>query len=48
MARDTGLCELLVLRLCHAREPLYLKGAVIAWWLQSTSAQNNERSCLKG
>ena len=25
----------------HTREPLYSKGAVIAWWLQSTSAQNS-------
>ena len=25
----------------HAREPLYLNSAVIAWWLQSTSAQNS-------
>ena len=32
----------------HAREPLYSKVAVIAWWLQSTSAQNSARSCLKG
>ena len=29
----------------HAREPLYSKGAVIAWWLQSTSAQNSVPSC---
>ena len=25
----------------HAREPLYSNSAVIAWWLQSTSAQNS-------
>ena len=31
----------------HAREPLYSKGAVKAWWLQSTSAQNSVPSCLK-
>ena len=24
----------------HAREPLYTKGAVIAWWLHSTNAHN--------
>ena len=27
--------------LSHAREPLYSNRAVIAWWLQSTSAQNS-------
>ena len=32
----------------HAREPLYSKGAVIAWWLQTTIAQNCIPSCLKG
>ena len=32
----------------HAREPLYSKVAVITWWLQSTSAQNSSRNCLKG
>ena len=31
----------------NAREPLYSKGAVITWWLQSTSAQNSVPSCLK-
>ena len=31
----------------HARKPLYSKDAVIAWWLQSTSAQNIVPSCLK-
>ena len=31
----------------HAREPLYSKGAVIAWWLQSKSAQNSVPSCLQ-
>ena len=25
----------------HIREPLYSNSAVIAWWLQSTSAQTN-------
>ena len=29
-----------------AREPLYSNSAVIAWWLQSTSAQNNVHICL--
>ena len=29
------------LRINHAREPLYSNGAVIAWWLQSTRAQNS-------
>ena len=36
-------CPLLIsgiLYLVHAREPLYSNSAVIAWWLQSTSAQN--------
>ena len=32
----------------HAREPLYSNSAVIACWLQSTSAQNSVPSCLKG
>ena len=26
-------------------EPLYLDSAAIAWWLQSTSAQNNVPRC---
>ena len=29
----------------HAREPLYSNSAVIARWLQSTSAQNNVPNC---
>ena len=29
----------------HAREPQYAKSAVIAWWLQSTSAQNSVPCC---
>ena len=35
-------------QLRHDREPLYSKGAVIAKWLQSTSAQNSVPSRLKG
>ena len=31
---------LFVLDLGHAREPLYSKSAVIAWWSQSTSGKN--------
>ena len=36
------------MRKVHARDPLYSKGAVIPWWLQSTSVQNSVPSCLKG
>ena len=38
---------LLSLYLCfiHAREPLYSKSAVIAWWSQSTSGKNGVIMC---
>ena len=32
-------------KLNHAREPLYVNSAVIAWWLQSMTAQNSVPSC---
>ena len=33
--------SLLIVAPIHASEPQYSKGAVIVWWLQSTSAQNS-------
>ena len=32
----------------HAREPLYSKSAVIAWWSQSTSGKNVHLAVEKG
>ena len=32
----------------HAREPLYSKSAVIAWWSQSTSGKNMHLAVEKG
>ena len=37
---------LIKMRKHHAREPLYSNSAVIARWLQSTSAHNGVPSCL--
>ena len=34
--------------LYHARDPLYSNSAVIAWWLQSTSAQKVYITVKKG
>ena len=36
---------LLFLGVIHAREPLYSKSAVIAWWSQSTSGENGVIMC---
>ena len=36
------------IRLIHAREPLYSKSAVIAWWSQSTSGKNVHLAVEKG
>ena len=41
----------LAISLCfhsHAREPLYSKSAVIAWWSQSTSGKNVHLAVEKG
>ena len=35
-------------KISHAREPLYSKSAVVAWWLQSTSAQKEYLAVNKG
>ena len=39
---------LLYASLTHAREPLYSKSAVIAWWSQSTSGKNMHLAVEKG
>ena len=38
----------LFLHKSHAREPLYSKSAVIAWWSQSTSGKNVHLAVEKG
>ena len=46
--KDAHLLSTLVQATVHAREPLNSNSAVIAWWLQSTSAQNFDLTVKKG